>query len=240
MTTQQLEPTRETNARDARSAKVTNRHSEPMHLTPMAPHVRQHSFIGGIMETSLLKGYRGMHLDKYDSTIDLGEYLANCITQLLANSIDSFKTLKKRFNTQYSTRQPHHHFYGAGQLVFFDILCKLPPKDMDDQRIRASNYIQMEEMAEFCDSVHIGQFAPYNHKDHVHLGQMNGKKGKSERLTQVPKYQVFTPQHKPSTLFEEACSVDLITLPLQHWLAHGANKTNYYRYHKNYDHTTEG
>ncbi|RDX75273.1 hypothetical protein CR513_44859, partial [Mucuna pruriens] len=55
---------------------------------------------------------------------------------------------------------------------FFDSLCKLPLKDMDDLRIRASNYIQMEEMAEFRDSDHIEQSsAPRNHKDHKTLAE---------------------------------------------------------------------
>ncbi|RDX94864.1 hypothetical protein CR513_22700, partial [Mucuna pruriens] len=76
----------------------------------------------------LLKGWRGMHLDKYDNTIDRDEHLANYLTQLIchpmlnildlpkrvnpallpANLIDSFEMLKKKFDTQYSTSQLHH------------------------------------------------------------------------------------------------------------------------------------
>ncbi|RDX82528.1 hypothetical protein CR513_36663, partial [Mucuna pruriens] len=119
--------------------------------------------------------------------------------------------------------------------------CKLPPRDMDDLRTRASNYIQMEEMTEFHDSVRTGQSAPCNHKDHRHPSQTNGKKGKSEGLTQELEYQVFTLFNTSrATLFEGACNVDLITLPPQCLLAHGVDKTKYCYYHRNYNQTTEG
>ncbi|RDX95901.1 hypothetical protein CR513_21498, partial [Mucuna pruriens] len=67
---------------------------------------------------------------------------------------------------------------------FSDNLCKLSPKDMNDLRIKASDYVQMKEIAKFCGSVCAGQSsAPYNHKNHRHLGRTNEKKGKSEGLT---------------------------------------------------------
>ncbi|RDX92283.1 hypothetical protein CR513_25614, partial [Mucuna pruriens] len=80
------------------------------HAPRKAPRVRQHPFVDRIIETPYQKG-RGMHLDKYDDTINPNKNLANYITQytqLLANSIDSFETLKKRFDTQYLTSRPHH------------------------------------------------------------------------------------------------------------------------------------
>ncbi|RDX92092.1 hypothetical protein CR513_25827, partial [Mucuna pruriens] len=78
-----------------------------------------------------------MHVDKYDDTIDLDEHLANYLTQvslfsnehailcrifltllkgltlhwytqLPAKSIDSFKMLKKKFDTQNSTNRSDH------------------------------------------------------------------------------------------------------------------------------------
>ncbi|RDX87567.1 hypothetical protein CR513_30944, partial [Mucuna pruriens] len=179
--------------------------------------------LDGIIKTPLPKGLRGMHLDKYNSTIDLDKHLANYLTQvnlfsnedavlcqifptslngsvlhwytkLPTNLIDSFETLKKKFGTKYSTSRPHHlpvnlrqgeseslrsfvaQFLNISVKIrnfnpdvalhsiimalkpgpFYDSLCKLPPKDMDDLRTRASGYIQMEEMVEFRDSVCVG------------------------------------------------------------------------------------
>ncbi|RDX64893.1 hypothetical protein CR513_56497, partial [Mucuna pruriens] len=116
-------------------------------------------------------------------------------TQLPANSIDLFVTLKKKFSTQYSTSHPHHltpttlvnmqqgeneplcSFMGPFSNIsvkihnlnpevalhsmfmalkvdpFFDSLCRDPPTTMDELRMRATSYIQMEEMAKFRDNV---------------------------------------------------------------------------------------
>ncbi|RDX68451.1 hypothetical protein CR513_52562, partial [Mucuna pruriens] len=54
----------------------------PICPAPEAPHVRQHPFVDGIMDTPLPKGWRGVHLNKYDGTIDTDEHLANYITQV--------------------------------------------------------------------------------------------------------------------------------------------------------------
>ncbi|RDX82529.1 hypothetical protein CR513_36664, partial [Mucuna pruriens] len=55
-TTRQPEQSWKTNAQDACSAKVTNKHSKPMCLAPKGTHVRQHPFVDGIMETPCPKG----------------------------------------------------------------------------------------------------------------------------------------------------------------------------------------
>ncbi|RDY09073.1 hypothetical protein CR513_06619, partial [Mucuna pruriens] len=140
------------------------RHSKLMHFALEAPRVQQHPFVDGIMETPLPKGWRGMHLDKYNNTTDLDEHLTNYLTQV------------NLFNNEYV------------------ILCRT-----------------------------------------------NGKKGKSERLIREPMYQVFTPFNTSwVTLFEEICSVDLITFPSQRRLAHGTDKIKYYCYYRNYNHSIEG
>ncbi|RDX80363.1 hypothetical protein CR513_39093, partial [Mucuna pruriens] len=216
------------------------------------------------MEAPLPKGWRGVYLDKYNG-------VNPALVQLSTNSIDSFGTLKKKFDTQYLTSHSYHltsmalvnlrlgddkPFYSfMAQFLdvfvkiynfnpevalhsilmalkprpFFDSLCRDSPTNMDDLRTRATNYIQMEEMAEYHDS------------DHENPGRANRKKGQNKGLTREPKYQVFTfPNTSRAILFEEACCIDLITLAPQHRLTHGANKTKYCCYHKNYDHTTKG
>ncbi|XP_020216798.1 uncharacterized protein LOC109800425 [Cajanus cajan] len=89
------------------------------------------------METPLPFGWKPLHIDRYDGTTDPDEYIdmyttqvnlytnedvilcrvfptslkgtaLNWYTQLLAESIDSFSTLVKRFTVQYATSRPHH------------------------------------------------------------------------------------------------------------------------------------
>ncbi|RDX94480.1 hypothetical protein CR513_23134, partial [Mucuna pruriens] len=51
-------------------------------------------------------------------------------------------------------------------------------RPLDDLRIRASNYIQMEEMTEFRDSICVEQSSTLrNHKDHGHPGQNDWEEG---------------------------------------------------------------
>ncbi|RDX60384.1 hypothetical protein CR513_61475, partial [Mucuna pruriens] len=204
----------------------------------------------GIIEALLLKGWRGVYIDKYDGTSDPDKHLAKydaipCrifltplkrlalqwYTQLPANSIDSFVTLKKKFNTQYSTSCPHHltlialvnlqqgegeplrsfmaRFSNLSIMIYnlnpevalhsmsncFITACiGIPPMTMDKLRMRATSYIQMEEMIEFRDSVHAGQSSvSHNHKEHGHFDRSSEKKGRNDWPTREPKYQVFTP-----------------------------------------------
>nr|KYP56539.1 hypothetical protein KK1_002780 [Cajanus cajan] len=89
------------------------------------------------METSLPRGLKPLHLDRYDGTTDPDEHIdlyttqvnlytnsdailcrvfptslkgaaLHWYTQLPAESIDSFNTLIRRFTAQYATSRPHH------------------------------------------------------------------------------------------------------------------------------------
>ncbi|RDX87483.1 hypothetical protein CR513_31042, partial [Mucuna pruriens] len=63
---------------------------------PLGMVVQRHSFIGGIMETPLLVGWKSSNIDIYDGTTNLGKTLSR-YTCLPLNSIDLFKTLVARF-----------------------------------------------------------------------------------------------------------------------------------------------
>ncbi|XP_020208016.1 uncharacterized protein LOC109792968, partial [Cajanus cajan] len=135
------------------------------------------------METPLPRGWKPLHLDRYDGMTDPDEH------------IDLFGTLVRRFTAQYATSRPHHVTSAAlaslrqgddeplravmerfaGILVkirnlnpevalhtmlmalkpgpFVDNLCQEAPRDMDELRAHAAGYIQMEEHAEFRKAI---------------------------------------------------------------------------------------
>ncbi|XP_020235536.1 uncharacterized protein LOC109815278 [Cajanus cajan] len=98
---------------------------------------RRHPFVDGIMEPPLPRGWKPLHLHRYDGTTDPDEHIdsyttqvnlytnsdgilcrvfpislkgaaLHWYTQLPAGSIDSFNTLVRRFLAQYATCRPHH------------------------------------------------------------------------------------------------------------------------------------
>ncbi|RDX90336.1 hypothetical protein CR513_27814, partial [Mucuna pruriens] len=88
----------------------------------------------------------------------------------------------------------HSMFMALKVELFADSLGREPPIRMDNLRTRVTDYIQMEEMVVFRDSVRAGKpLAPYNHKEHENSGKTNRKKGRNKGSTWEPKYQVFTP-----------------------------------------------
>ncbi|RDY11393.1 hypothetical protein CR513_03950, partial [Mucuna pruriens] len=88
----------------------------------------------------LPKGWRGMHLDKYDCTINLEEHIANYLTQanLFSNEDDTSVKIRN-LNPEVIL---HSIIMVLKRGSFSDNLCKFPLKDMDDDlRTRASAYI---------------------------------------------------------------------------------------------------
>ncbi|RDX72794.1 hypothetical protein CR513_47671, partial [Mucuna pruriens] len=118
-TTQQPKKIGEIEAREAHLAKAMNKQSVPVQPALEAP-------------SPLSKGWRGVYLDKYNGTTNpdwhLTKYVTKVnlfnsknailcrifptflkgLTQLPANPINLFRTLKKKFSTQYSTSRPYH------------------------------------------------------------------------------------------------------------------------------------
>ncbi|RDX99440.1 hypothetical protein CR513_17515, partial [Mucuna pruriens] len=96
---------------------------------------------------------------------------------------------------------------------FFDSLSKLPPKDIDDLRTRASSYIQMEYM--------VDPWLPASTKIIDTLAERTrrraGVRGQPESRS--------IRSSPSSTLVRPHCS---------------RKRSKYYRYHRNYGHTTEG
>ncbi|RDX65949.1 hypothetical protein CR513_55343, partial [Mucuna pruriens] len=169
-----------------------------------APCVRQHPFIDGIMETPMLKGWRGIHLDKYDSSTDPDEHLANYLTQRESEPLRSFVVrfsdiFVKICNLNLEVAL-HSIIMALKSRSFSNSLCKLLPKDMDDLRMRASGYIHIEEMVKFYDRVCVEKSsAPRTYKDHKHLSRTNAKKGRSEGLAREPKFQGAVAEKRTDT-----------------------------------------
>ncbi|XP_020211736.1 uncharacterized protein LOC109796476 [Cajanus cajan] len=122
---------------------------------------------------------------------------------------------------------------------FVDSLCRHQPASMDELRARAAGYIQMEEHAEFQNSVRdsLIKGEPSNkEKSKTHLDQ----RSKRPRQSQGPRYEFYTPLKAPRVnILEEANHADLISLPPPAFNSANADKSKHCRYHRNYGHTTK-
>ncbi|RDY00198.1 hypothetical protein CR513_16646, partial [Mucuna pruriens] len=185
----------------------------------------------------------------------------NWYTCLMPNSIDSFTMLMEKFEAQYATCRPHHltsvvltrggrvTLLLHGMLLnivakirnlnpkvalhsmtmalkpnlFLNSLYKRPPASMDGLRVWASCYIQMGEMVEY--------------RDRVQKGEQNLKSFDEQERQREGAVKVQPLTTSRAILLEEAFNAKLIALPYKD-NPQGANKIKYYRYHRNYDHTT--
>ncbi|RDX64036.1 hypothetical protein CR513_57454, partial [Mucuna pruriens] len=126
-----------------------------------------------------------------------------------------------RDNLQPSEIALHSMLMALKLWPFSDSFCKMSPIDMDDLRTRASSYIQMEEMA-------IPQLPTTIITTNTlieRIGRRVGVKGQHKSRSYTIQRSVQRQRNYPSS---------------QRWLAHEADKTNYYRYHRNYSHKSEG
>ncbi|RDX93053.1 hypothetical protein CR513_24738, partial [Mucuna pruriens] len=76
------EKERETNVREVRFVEVTNCQLTPIRPTPQGALCSRTSLRGQDNRGPLLKGWKGVYLDKYDNTSDPNEHLANYVTQV--------------------------------------------------------------------------------------------------------------------------------------------------------------
>ncbi|RDX77524.1 hypothetical protein CR513_42339, partial [Mucuna pruriens] len=97
------------------------------------------------MEAPLLKGWRGLYLEKYDDTSDLNEHLANYVTQgdgkplrfFMARFLDVCMKI-----CNFNPKVALHCLLMALKLgLFSNNLHKDSPRNMDDLRTRVTNYI---------------------------------------------------------------------------------------------------
>ncbi|XP_020204068.1 uncharacterized protein LOC109789509 [Cajanus cajan] len=123
---------------------------------------------------------------------------------------------------------------------FVDSLCRHQPASMDELRARATGYIQMEEHAEFRNSVRDsfpekGESST-KEKSKTHFDQ----RSKRPRQSRGPRYEFYTPLNAPRVnILEEANHADLISLPPPAHNPVNADKSKHCRYHRNYGHSTE-
>ncbi|XP_020206731.1 uncharacterized protein LOC109791794 [Cajanus cajan] len=114
-------------------------------------------------------------------------------------------------------------------------LCRHQPASMDELRARAAGYIQMEEHAEFHNSVHDsfttkGESST-REKSKTHFDQ----RSKRPRQSRGPRYEFYTPLNAPRVnILEEANHADLISLPPPAHNPVNADKSKHCCYHRNY------
>ncbi|RDY06440.1 hypothetical protein CR513_09567, partial [Mucuna pruriens] len=83
------------------------------------------------MEAPLPKGWRGVYLDKYDGTSDLEKHLAKVCHSDVSIKIYNLN-LEVALNSIFMALK-------AGP--FFDSLCRDPPTNINELRMRAISYI---------------------------------------------------------------------------------------------------
>ncbi|XP_020211783.1 uncharacterized protein LOC109796527 [Cajanus cajan] len=110
---------------------------------------------------------------------------------------------------------------------------------MDELRARTAGYIQMEEHAEFRNSIRDsfttkGESST-RESSKAHIDQ----RSKRPRQSRGPRYEFYTPLNAPRVnILEEANHADLISLPPSAHNPVNADKSKHCRYHRNHGHTT--
>ncbi|XP_027941132.1 uncharacterized protein LOC114194928 [Vigna unguiculata] len=131
----------------------------------------------------------------------------------------------------------HHHITALKPGPFVDSLCKKPVKNLDELWTRATKFMQMEELKEFCNTTRLDAQEKRHHDRERMLAPRSGHRFKDSRQ---PKYSRYTPfVSNKARILEEALNTDLITTPRRGPTPPNADTTKHCRYHQNYGHTTE-
>ncbi|XP_020210703.1 uncharacterized protein LOC109795571 [Cajanus cajan] len=123
---------------------------------------------------------------------------------------------------------------------FVDSLCRHQPASMDELRARAAGYIQMEEQAEFCNTIRDGLTIKAESSNREKQKNHFDQRSKRPCQARGPRYDFYTPLNAPRVnILEEANHADLISLPPPAYNSANADKSKHCRYHRNHGHTTE-
>jgi len=120
---------------------------------------------------------------------------------------------------------------------FVDSLCKKLVNNMDELRTRATKFMQMEELKDFCSTTRSDtQEKKYIDKERVLVPWLDNRFKDSRQ----PKYNKYTPLvSNRARILEYALNADLIAIPQRVPTPPNADTTKHCRYHRNYGHTTE-
>ncbi|XP_020229256.1 uncharacterized protein LOC109810243 [Cajanus cajan] len=208
------------------------------------------------MESPLSRGWKPLHLDRYDSTTEPDEHIDSrthhttsaALANLRQNDDESLRAFMERFsNISVRIRNLNPEVALHAMLMalkpgsFVDSLCRDAPRDMDELRARAAGYIQMEEHSAFRDQVHgKGPAKPeQGHKDKVKVNNDSQFK-KPARANRSGRYDFYTPLNAPRVhILEEASNNNLLALPPPSHTPNSVDKSKHCRFHRNYGHTTD-
>ncbi|XP_027922692.1 uncharacterized protein LOC114180581 [Vigna unguiculata] len=110
----------------------------------------------------------------------------------------------------------HHLITALKPGPFVDSLCKKPVNNLDELRTRATKFMQMEELKEFCNTTR-PDAQEKRHHDREYTPLVSNR----------------------ARILEEALNTDIITAPRRAPTPPNADTTKHCRYHRNYGHTTE-
>ncbi|XP_020208863.1 uncharacterized protein LOC109793797, partial [Cajanus cajan] len=182
------------------------------------------------METPLPRGWKPLHLDRYDGTTDPDEH------------IDSY-------TTQYATSRPHHTTSAA--------LANLRQNDDEPLRafmerfssilVRIRNLNPEVALHAMLMGLKPGSFVrgkgpmkpEQGHKDKIKVNNDNQFK-KPARANRGGRYDFYTPPNAPRVhILEKASNSNLLALPPPGHTPNSTDKSKHCRYHRNHGHTTK-
>ncbi|XP_020211749.1 uncharacterized protein LOC109796489 [Cajanus cajan] len=123
---------------------------------------------------------------------------------------------------------------------FANSICKKPPTDMDYLRRHADKYMQIEELAEFCNQARADIAIKIEKPVENNYRSRPKELVPQEKPTRGPRYSHYTPLNTSrSAVLDQALTSEVLAVPKRASTPPRADTTKSYKYHRNRGHSTE-